>query len=351
MTRPRINENREGGLYFGRARTDLKFIPTGSKLLDLALGGGWAQTRMANIVGDKSTGKTLLVIEGSANFARLYPNGKEDIFYREREHAFLPDYARAIGMPMERVQNWDKKRNELKHPVHTVEDMFDDLQEIIKFNKGRRGGPVPVFYAVDSLDSLSDDAELERGIREGSYGTGKAKGMSEIFRRLAGPLEENNITVIIVSQVRQKIGVVYGRKEKRGSGGKSVDFYMSQVVWLTELDKIKKKVGGIERVTGVNIRALVDKNKVGQSYRSVKFPIMFGYGIDDVPSCIDFLKEAKSLDYFFTNKNPDIDRYLEKFEDMASANRKVEVAELHAAIAKRWWEIEKALLPTHRKYD
>jgi predicted ATP-dependent serine protease len=55
----------EGGNYFAHPKTKLKFIPSGCKLLDLALGGGWARGRVANIVGDKSTGKTLLCIEAA----------------------------------------------------------------------------------------------------------------------------------------------------------------------------------------------------------------------------------------------------------------------------------------------
>src|SRR5262252_7801779 len=80
---------------------DVEFFSSGSKTLDLALGGGWAKPRVANIIGDKSTGKTLLCIEAAANFARQYPTGK--IRYRETEGAFQKSYARALGMPIERI--------------------------------------------------------------------------------------------------------------------------------------------------------------------------------------------------------------------------------------------------------
>ena len=54
---------------------------SGSDLLDLALGGGFPWGKVVNIVGDKSTGKTLLAIEECANFAFNYPKAK--IFYNE----------------------------------------------------------------------------------------------------------------------------------------------------------------------------------------------------------------------------------------------------------------------------
>ena len=66
------------------------FLPSGSLLLDLILGGGWCAGRIVNIVGDRSSGKTLLAIEAMANFAKLY--GTKNIRYAEAESAFDIQY-------------------------------------------------------------------------------------------------------------------------------------------------------------------------------------------------------------------------------------------------------------------
>jgi RecA/RadA recombinase len=60
-------------LFFSEAKEHIDFIKSGCVLLDCVLGGGWPLGRMANLVGDKSTGKTLLAIEAMANFKRQYP--------------------------------------------------------------------------------------------------------------------------------------------------------------------------------------------------------------------------------------------------------------------------------------
>lgn len=345
--------NRGGGLYFSQPHTDISFIPTGSKLLDLALGGGWAQSRVANIVGDKSTGKTLLAIEGAANFSRLYPRGRKDIGYRESEHAFLPKYAQTLGMPLERLDNWDARNGKLTKRYTMIEDMFDDLSDVTAEQKRLdKKQPPPFLHITDSLDALSDEAEQERDIRKGTYGAKKPKILSELFRRLVGPMEQANITMLIINQVRSKIGMHFGRDVER-TGGRALDFYASQAIYLADIGKIPRTVRGQKRVVGVNILAKVDKNKISNSYRAVEFPILFGYGVDDVRSCLEWLYELKALkefDFRSTTKEA-ITAYMDKFDDYSSADRKSDTKELHELVSKHWFAIERELQPRRKKYE
>src|SRR5262245_16524095 len=274
----RVQSERQagGGAYFTSPNTNIQFIPSGCQLLDLSLGGGWAESRIFNIVGDKSTGKTLLCIEAAANFTLKYPKGR--IKYRESEQAFDENYAAALGMPLDRVDFGDK-------PLETVEDMFEDLHTVIK-----RKSPHPILYMCDSLDALSDRAEMDRDIDEGSYGAQKAKKMSELFRRLVRGLSGTNVTVGIVSQVRDRIGAMYGRKVSR-SGGRALDFYASQIVYLVHLGAVNKTVSGVKRATGIRVKAHVDKNKVSLPLRGCEFNIQFGYGVDDALASLRWLQE------------------------------------------------------------
>ena len=58
------------------------FLPSGCAVLDCVMGGGYAEGRIINIVGDKSTGKTLLAIEAAANYAKKWPSSA--IIYNEK---------------------------------------------------------------------------------------------------------------------------------------------------------------------------------------------------------------------------------------------------------------------------
>ena len=328
---PRVKlDEPNGGAYFKAPKTNIKFIHSGSKILDLALGGGWARNRVANIVGDKSTGKTLLAIEACANFAITVPKGK--IRYRESEHAFDVPYAKALGAPIDRIDFGD--------PLETVEDLFEDLQRIIK------GAKNDELVIVDSLDALSDRAEMDRDMDAGSYGAQKAKNLSQMFRRLIGGLERSNVTLIIVSQIRDAIGVVYGKKQKR-SGGHALDFYASQVLYLVHTGKLYRTVQGIKRASGVKIKATVDKNKVGLAYREAEFRLLFGYGIDDMQSCLQWLQESKSLK---STGITDIGKHLDIMEDMTPTDYRAEVRRIHVVCQQRWYAIEADFMPTRKKY-
>lgn len=333
MTRERLQRRVDGGgNYFATPNASVDFIKTGCKMLDLALGGGWAENRIANIVGDKSSGKTLLCIEAAANFARKYDNGK--IIYRECEAAFDPEYAAALGMPVDRV--------DFGEPIETVEDLFEDLERVV--SKAKR----PTLYFVDSLDALSDRAEVERDISQGSFGAEKAKKMSQLFRRLVRKMERSNVTLIIVSQVRDKIGIAFGDKTTR-SGGRALDFYASQVLSLAQISTIKRTVSGQSRPVGIQVRAKVKKNKVALPYREVEFQLTFGYGVDDVLACVQFLRDTKSLDDIGISESR-VKRYVVDVTALEGTAYRKEVKKLHRAVSDKWYSIERSFLPTRSKY-
>ncbi len=301
------DKSKGGGSYFAAPAAGVSFFSSGCTVLDLALGGGWAKGRVANIIGDKSTGKTLLCIEACANFAMSEPKGR--IFYREAEAAFDPAYAEALGMPIDRVEFGED-------PLDTVEDMFEDLSEIIK--KVR----TPVLYICDSLDALTDRAELARDIDKGSFGTGKAKQMSQLLRRLIRQVHDERITIIIVSQVRSKIGVMFGPTTTR-TGGRALDFYSSQVIKLSQRKTLVRTIGKTKRTTGMWVHAKVDKCKVGLPFREADFPIKFGYGIDDQAANAFYLKEAGLNGIDISSK----------------------------VVQDHWYQVEQQLLPSKRKYE
>ena len=323
-----------GGNYFSAPKTSIQFIPTGCKTLDLALGGGWAEARIANIVGDKSTGKTLLAIEACANFANKYPKGM--IRYREAESAFDRPYAGALGMPLNRIDFGDGQ-------LETVEDFFEDLTKTIDGAKG------PELYILDSLDALSDRAEMGRDMDAGSYGAEKAKKLSQLFRRLVRKLSASSVTVIIISQIRDKMNAMAFAKKTTRAGGRALDFYASQVLFLSQTGTLSKVVSGIKRPIGIAVQGKVEKNKVALPMREAHFNLLFGYGIDDAMACLEWLKECKSLKEINVAEKG-IGTYCASLMRIEHAEYVKTMKTIHEIVERRWYEIERSFMPTKRKY-
>lgn len=327
-----------GGLYFAGPKTSLQFISSGCALLDCVLGGGWPLGRIANIVGDKSTGKTLLAIEACANFMRQYHNGQ--VVYIEAEAAFDMEYAKALGMPIQRVEFFDD--------IGTVEQLFEAVGAFLGVdltqNKDKPEPKLrrtPGLVVIDSLDALSDEAEAVRDIRAGSMGAQKAKKMSELFRRLVRTLGQTHTCVLIISQVRDNIGVTFGEKFSR-SGGRALDFYASQALWLAHIKTLRRKaMDKKDRAYAITVRAKCKKNKIALPYRECEFNIQFGYGIEDLDAGVEFLTSVGRA-----SRAPPL-RELKRLRGRELTEAR---ARLNAAVTEAWYAVERNFVPTEGKY-
>jgi recombination protein RecA len=324
--------------YFTSNKENLNFISTGCVVLDCALGGGYVLGRMENIVGDKSTAKTGLATEAVINFLRQYPNGKAA--YRETEGAFDMEYAEAMGLPLDQVDFGD-----IDEPVTTVEQFDRDFR---KFIGECTKADVPGIYVLDSFDSLSDEEELKRDISDGSYNMVKQKKIGIMFRKLNKQVERSKIVLIIVSQVRENINAMFGEKYRR-SGGKALDFYATHIFWLAHMKTLKRTVKKVERAYGIQIQAKVKKNKVGFPFREATFDFLFGFGVDDLGSSINWLKSAGRLSDIGLSENG-IKAYLAKVEGYSQKGYNKELKTVGKAVKAAWNEIEQDFIPRRRKY-
>lgn len=314
-------------------------IPTGCTILDCALGGGWGEGRIFNIVGDKSSGKTLLAIEAAANFIAKHPNGQ--VRYGEAEAAFDNSYAAGLGFPVEQVTFPADEREFL-----TIEDFFEDLMEQITWSADTG---CPLLYIVDSLDALSTRTEMSEDIDKGTYGTEKAKQLSRLFRQVVQPLRTNNVTLGVISQIRDKLNVTFGKKTTR-AGGKALAFYCSQIVELQHIGRLKRTRKGVERVVGINARAAVEKNKLGAPFRTADFPIYFSYGIEDLEASVRWLQVNNQLDAVGWT-GAQATAYIKRITTMDQDEYRVDCKEIGAAVREAWGAIEHAFQPTRSKYD
>jgi RecA/RadA recombinase len=331
MAKKKVEEQQIGNYIISEEPLD--FISTGCKLLDCTIGGGLPLRRISNFVGDKSTNKTGIGIEVMANFRKKFPDGK--IWYHEAESAFDLSYAKELGMP-----------------VDSNVTIIEDIETIAGFQKQIynaidivQKNEVPGLYVLDTLDAMKiDPSEMN----EGYDAARRAALINSLITNLAGDLKRANMHLLLISQIRENIGAgLFGDKYRR-SGGKALDFYASQVVWLAVKDKIKQVYKGQTLVSGINVKFSVKKNKIGLPFRVCEVPVMFYYGMHNVLASLEWLKEIKNGLEELNILPKDVKQIADEIRD----TRDIEKENLiNATVEKYWDEINQEFLPKVKKYE
>lgn len=324
-----------------KPESELEFISSGCSVVDEALGGGVALGRTINIIGDRSAGKTLLAMEITANFHLQCPDGKSR--YGESEAAFDKPYASALGMPVNKIEFNDPKNG----PMRTVEDLYDDMVRFMDENP-----KVPKLYIIDSLDALGDDAEMEREFDKDDMGGKKPKLIGQLFRRLIERMEDERMAFVVVSQIRENMNAKAFQEKYKRSGGKALDFYATHIIWLTEIGKIKRDVAKITRIVGVDVKLRVRKNKVGLPFREVDYPVLFGYGIDDMTASASWLVEnhREAMLAPLGMSKAGYPTLLAKIRNEGGDEAREMRLALSKIVRREWAIVETSFLPKSRKY-
>ncbi len=327
------------GAYFLK-QTDVEYIPSGAEVLDCILGGGWANQRFINIIGDSSTGKTGLAIEALINFKKIFPKAMARIC--EPEAAFGRNYAKELGLPLKEIEFTEDDSD-----IDTVEGWAADMEAWFANLKAKKRNGI---YVLDSLDSLSDDAEMEREYTDKTFAMSKAKKVGEIFRRIIRNLKATNSMLIVISQTRDNINATFGRKVRRACE-KPLEFYSSQVIWLAHLGGIERQISGVKREIGRNVRVNCSKNKAGVPHRQCEIQFRYGFGLDDLASNLKFLASVGQTQLAVPGLNSDkmqgFINGLDQKPDHEYRALKERVAKL---VPEVWREVEQAFLPSRRKY-
>jgi len=292
-------EELEDAITRDKEQAPLFYYKTGCRLIDILIGGGLGVGipggTIINIIGDKSSGKSFLKNEILA--ANFHANENFQWFSDDTESGDTFDTTNLYGVnlkPAERIIG----SLETMGDSDTVEELDAKLTHFIKdVPEG-----TPAIYAVDSLDGLSSNQQVEMSKKrekllenneevknEGSYEMELQKFLSQhLFRGQHPKFKEKSALLLVVSQIRDNIGGGYGQTYKV-SGGKALEFYCHTRLFLKTITRISKK----EAIIGLVVEAKLIKSKTPRPFRSCRFVVFFDYGIDDIGSSIDYLFELR----------------------------------------------------------
>lgn len=266
------------------------FVDTGSLALNFCssgkfIDGGIPGGRITEIYGPSASGKTYFATNC------LFGVQKIDGYaiYLDVENAVNPEW-------MAKSSHVDVSRM-IRHTPPCLEDVFLKIYNVIKYirnfeeEKGMKRKPI--LFVYDSISASPCRRELQEVDLPENYTAAqfkaivkrneqpgeRAKVCSKELRKLTPMLEKYDATVVIINQVRSKIGISYGNPEVTGGGGNALPFYASLRFRTQQAKKITHKKKGIEVGTNVNIKNV--KNRAFAPFRvASNVKLMFDSGVN-----------------------------------------------------------------------
>jgi protein RecA len=230
-------------------------LPTGSLMLDDHLGGGWAVGRINELWGAPSYGKSLISM---ITVGRVLEMGGR-VLYIDTENSWDPTWAKNF-LDIEDRERFTLAEPNIETPGERVLDMTHQLVENQSVD----------LIVLDSKDELLFQAEQEGSTGDFYVGV-RARILGIWARKMANLLKETNITFLLVSQLRKKIGAM--ADPDTTSGGLALEHACSIRLRMHSPQPLKEKVGSKEIVVGKVLKGKTNKNKTAKSQPEFSFRV------------------------------------------------------------------------------
>ena len=245
-----------------------ELISTGAYALNKVISGkyngGIPIGMITQFIGQASTAKTVF---GTHILREAQRKGYHTVII-DSENAYSPKFAVTLGINPEKL---------IYAAPPTVEECFDTIEKIINSIRTEDSDtPIVVFY--DSLAVSPSKAEMDAEGYEGNnmQGATRAKTIGAALRKINPILRPKNVALVLVNQIRTKVGVMYGDPRTAAAGGNALDYYLGVNLQTSKTDV----VGDKENPTGIRGKVANKKNKLIEPFKVCEFELMFNEGLN-----------------------------------------------------------------------
>ena len=180
------------GLLGSMKAVNVRAVSTGIPDLDYALGvGGVPYGRIIEIYGPESSGKTTVA---ECILASEQRHGGTVAFI-DVEHSFDPMRAKVLGLDIDKL---------IFSQPDTAEEALDMVIDLAATGKVS-------FIVLDSVAALLPKEEEDKDMDKNTVGL-QARLLSKFCRKAKGILNMNGCGLIVINQIREKVGIMFGSK-------------------------------------------------------------------------------------------------------------------------------------------
>lgn len=280
-------------------------IDTGSLAVNYAcsgkcINGGIPGGRITEAFGPEASGKSLIAANVLYGAQRL--NGWPVIL--DCENATNGEF-------MEKISHLNLKRV-VRYAPPTLEKAFRQIHVTVKAIREREKkhglNRAPIMVVFDSLtvppcerELRENDLPLDYSLADWKKIVGRqeqpgerAKVISSEMRKLQSMVAEDmDLSVYLINQTRDKIGVMYGSPETT-PGGNAVKFYASLRIRTQAKKKIEHKT--LEKFSGINMQVKNIKNRGFRPFVVADdIKLYFENGIDPISGLLSCLIEGERV--------------------------------------------------------
>jgi len=251
---------------------DMGFVSTGSFALNKVISGDYTKGIPVGMItqfhGEASTAKTVFA-------THILKEAQEKDYYTmlvDSENAYNPEFAEHLGI--------DPKKLIYSTP-ETLEECFQVIEDtILAIRETDKDTPIVVAY--DSIAVSPSKAEYEAENYEGNnmQGAIRAKSTGACLRKINPLMRKHKVALVIINQIRNKVGVMYGSPDTMAAGGKSLEYYLG-----VNLKCISNKTSDLiknehKNVIGIQGKVRNTKNKCSIPFRECEFELLWDEGLN-----------------------------------------------------------------------